>query len=262
MARRCAAPTEEGVESADPHGFGLRGATAPRAGAGQSGDKSNEIVAIPALLDMMAIEGAIVTIDAMGCQRDIAEKSSIRRPITSSRSKAIKAPCARMSRSSPPSRKPRASRIRRSAAHQTVDGDHGRIETRTYTVIHDVAWLQERHDWPGLKGVVMVESQRENRRRKSSARPASTSPRLVAAEPAGAGDPQPLGDRKQPALGHGHDLPRRRMPHPHRARPRQLHHPQAHGPQPDPQGPRQGLLRLKRKIAAWDDDFLASLIAA
>ena len=45
--------------------------------------------------------------------------------------------------------------------HETVDGDHGRIETRTYTVIHDVAWLQERHDWPGLPGVVMVESQRE-----------------------------------------------------------------------------------------------------
>ena len=37
-------------------------------------EKSNEIVAIPALLDMMAIEGAVVTIDAMGCQRDIAAK--------------------------------------------------------------------------------------------------------------------------------------------------------------------------------------------
>ena len=37
-------------------------------------DKSNEIVAIPKLLDMLAIEGAIVTIDAMGCQRDIAQK--------------------------------------------------------------------------------------------------------------------------------------------------------------------------------------------
>src|SRR5260370_13472276 len=37
-------------------------------------EKSNEIVAIPALLDMMAIEGAIVTIDAMGCQRGIAQK--------------------------------------------------------------------------------------------------------------------------------------------------------------------------------------------
>src|SRR4051794_39400728 len=47
------------------------------------------------------------------------------------------------------------------ARDQTVDGDHGRIETRTTTVIHDVAWLQERHDWPGLKVVVMVESTRE-----------------------------------------------------------------------------------------------------
>jgi hypothetical protein len=37
-------------------------------------EKSNEIVAIPALLDMMAIEGAIVSIDAIGCQRHIAQK--------------------------------------------------------------------------------------------------------------------------------------------------------------------------------------------
>ena len=37
-------------------------------------EKSNEIAAIPVLLDMMSIEGAVVTIDAMGCQRDIASK--------------------------------------------------------------------------------------------------------------------------------------------------------------------------------------------
>src|SRR4051794_41555349 len=37
-------------------------------------EKSNEIIAIPKLLDMLAIEGAVVTIDAMGCQRDIAQK--------------------------------------------------------------------------------------------------------------------------------------------------------------------------------------------
>jgi len=43
----------------------------------------------------------------------------------------------------------------------TIDGDHGRIETRTTTVIHDVEWLEERHRWPGLKAVVMVESTRE-----------------------------------------------------------------------------------------------------
>ncbi len=38
------------------------------------GDKSNEIVDIPGLLDLLAIEGAVVTIDAMGCQREIAQK--------------------------------------------------------------------------------------------------------------------------------------------------------------------------------------------
>ena len=37
-------------------------------------EKSNEIIAIPKLLDMLAIEGAILTIDAMGCQRDIAQR--------------------------------------------------------------------------------------------------------------------------------------------------------------------------------------------
>src|SRR5438270_12149835 len=45
--------------------------------------------------------------------------------------------------------------------HETIDGDHDRIETRTYTAIHDVTWLQERHQWPELHGIVMVESTRE-----------------------------------------------------------------------------------------------------
>ena len=45
--------------------------------------------------------------------------------------------------------------------HETVDGEHGRIETRKYTVFHEIGWLQLRHQWPGLAGVVMVESQRE-----------------------------------------------------------------------------------------------------
>jgi predicted transposase YbfD/YdcC len=50
---------------------------------------------------------------------------------------------------------------RQGQSARNVDGDHGRIETRTYTAFHDVPWLQERHDWPGLKGFVMVESTRE-----------------------------------------------------------------------------------------------------
>jgi predicted transposase YbfD/YdcC len=43
-------------------------------GQAKVAEKSNEIVAIPKLLDLLAIEGAIITIDAMGCQRDIAQK--------------------------------------------------------------------------------------------------------------------------------------------------------------------------------------------
>lgn len=47
------------------------------------------------------------------------------------------------------------------SSDQTVAGDHGWIETRTTTVIHDVARLPNRHNWPGLRAVVMIESERE-----------------------------------------------------------------------------------------------------
>ena len=50
-------------------------------------------------------------------------------------------------------------------------GGHGRIESRTTTVIHDVAWLQERHAWPGLNGLVMVESTRQIGPRSAPDRP-------------------------------------------------------------------------------------------
>ena len=45
--------------------------------------------------------------------------------------------------------------------HQTLAKDHGRIETRTYTSVDAIDWLKERHDWTGLKSIVMVESVRE-----------------------------------------------------------------------------------------------------
>ena len=45
---------------------------------------------------------------------------------------------------------------------QTVDGDHGRIETRRATVVHDVAWLAEQHSFPGLRAVGKVEATRES----------------------------------------------------------------------------------------------------
>ena len=45
--------------------------------------------------------------------------------------------------------------------HTTVDGDHGRIETRTCAVSTDIGWLQEVHDWPGLNAIGKVIRTRE-----------------------------------------------------------------------------------------------------
>jgi len=124
-------------------------------------DKSNEIVAIPKLLEMLAIEGAVVTIDAMGCQRDIAQK------ILDKKADYVLALKGNQGRLRDDvelfAAEQKANDFKETtiSRDQTVDGDHGRIETRTTTVIHDVVWLQERHAWPGLKSLVVVESTRE-----------------------------------------------------------------------------------------------------
>lgn len=130
--------------------------------------KSNEIVAIPVLLDMMAIEGAVVTIDAMGAQRSIATKIIDKKAdyiIALKGNQGTLHADVKLFAAEQQAGDFKDAVISR---FETVDGDHGRIETRRYTVIHDVEWLRERHDWPGLKGVVMVESQREIEGRTTS----------------------------------------------------------------------------------------------
>ena len=125
------------------------------------GDKSNEIVAIPALLELLAIEGAVVTIDAAGCQRKIAQT------IIDKKADYILALKGNQGTLRDDvelfAREQKAVAFKNTSVSQdtTVDGDHGRIETRTVTVFHDIGWLQDSHQWPGLKSVVMVESERE-----------------------------------------------------------------------------------------------------
>ena len=124
-------------------------------------DKSNEIVAIPKLLEMLAIEGAIVTIDAMGCQRDIAQKIIDKKAdyvLALKGNQGSLRDDVELFAAEQKANDFKDTTISRDAM---VDGDHGRIETRTTTLIHDVAWLQERHAWPGLKSLVIVESTRE-----------------------------------------------------------------------------------------------------
>jgi predicted transposase YbfD/YdcC len=78
-------------------------------------ERSNEIIAIPKLLDMLAIEGAIVTIDAVGCQRGIAQKVVDKKADYVLALKGTRARSTRMSSCLWPSRRQQASRTLRSA---------------------------------------------------------------------------------------------------------------------------------------------------
>jgi predicted transposase YbfD/YdcC len=124
-------------------------------------EKSNEIVAIPKLLAMLSIEGAIVTIDAMGCQKEIAKQITDKKAGYVLALKGNQGTLREDVELFAAEQKANDYKDTKISRHETVDGDHGRIEVRKYTVLHDVAWLQERHDWPGLKGIVMVETSRE-----------------------------------------------------------------------------------------------------
>ncbi len=123
-------------------------------------EKSNEIAAIPRLLDMLAIEGAIVTIDAMGCQREIARKIVDKKADYVLALKGNQGTLQADVELFANEQKARDFQDTTVSRNETVDGDHGRIEIRRTTVFHDIGWLQQRHNWPGLNGVVMVESER------------------------------------------------------------------------------------------------------
>lgn len=124
-------------------------------------EKSNEIVAIPKLLDMLALEGAIVTIDAIGCQREIASKILARKADYLLALKGNQGTLSEDVELFANEQKARDFKDTKVSQAKTVDGDHGRIETRRTTVFHDIGWLKQRHNWPGLKSVVMVESERQ-----------------------------------------------------------------------------------------------------
>jgi predicted transposase YbfD/YdcC len=225
-------------------------------------EKSNEIIAIPKLLDMMAIEGAIVTIDAMGCQRDITAKILDKKADYVLALKGNQGTLQEDVTIFAAEQKANGFKDTKVSRHETVDGDHGRIETRTYTAFHDIAWLQERHDWPGLRGVVMVESTREiGDKIEQETRFYITSLAWLASL---------LGPviRDHWAVENSLHWVMDMLFRDDECRIRTDHAPanfttlkhMAHNL--IRKAPGKDSLRLKRKVAAWDDDFLASLIAA
>lgn len=140
-------------------------ATASGLCLGQEGTrgKGNEIAAIKALLDTLALKGCIVTLDAIGCQTEIAQKivdagGDYLLAVKDNQGKLADALREFFADADaggfgalPVSR------------HETVEKDHGRIETRRAWWVSDLVWLDRpiRQHWPKLAGVGMIERTRE-----------------------------------------------------------------------------------------------------
>jgi predicted transposase YbfD/YdcC len=118
--------------------------------------KSNEITAVPKLLQLLSLKGAIVTADALNCQRAIAsqivDQGGDYALALKGNQQAMHAD-VRLFLDDPA--------FIPDSIHTATDGDHGRIETRTSVVSTDIAWLQERHQWPGLAAIGKVTRIRE-----------------------------------------------------------------------------------------------------
>ena len=116
-------------------------------------DKSNEITAIPKLLQMLELSGTVVTIDAMGCQRTIAQK------IVDQKADyilAVKENQGHLLEEIQDSFRMLAV----DAVAEEVDGGHGRVERRTCSVIVDLSLLEKASHWPSLQGMVRIEAER------------------------------------------------------------------------------------------------------
>jgi predicted transposase YbfD/YdcC len=123
-------------------------------------EKSNEITAIPKLLRMLEISGAIVTIDAMGCQKEIARTIRGRK---ADYILALKANHERLFEQvvafweAGYSRRMKGPDIR---YHRQWNESHGRFEARRCWAASDLDWLEGRAEWEGLRSVVFIESER------------------------------------------------------------------------------------------------------
>ncbi|GAC1509122.1 MAG: hypothetical protein NVS1B6_16370 [Steroidobacteraceae bacterium] len=134
--------------------------------------KSNEITAIPELLDTLDVRGATVTIDAMGCQRAIAEKIIAKK---ADYLIAVKnnQPTLAQATESLLADVDGGVHDGRLSQEKSVDKRHGPIETRQCVVAHDVSALAKPgQHWPGLRSAVMIKSirKRSSARVRASAR--------------------------------------------------------------------------------------------
>lgn len=129
-------------------------------------DHSNEITAIPRLLELLALKGCIVTIDAMGTQRTIAEQIVDQEAdyvLALKGNQGLFFQEVQQFFDSPKRRE-----AARCAAQETIDGDHGRIEIRRCVAAElEQAKLFEIEEWKGLRSIAMIECERHVGQKRS-----------------------------------------------------------------------------------------------
>jgi predicted transposase YbfD/YdcC len=118
--------------------------------------KSNEITAIPELLNVLSVKGCLVTIDAMGCQREIASK--------------IRSKNADYLLAVKDNQKDLSEQINKvfgltaiSSMDTQINSEHGRVETRKCSLISDLTFLDGKEKWLDLNTIVRIETERFNK---------------------------------------------------------------------------------------------------
>lgn len=124
-------------------------------------DKSNEITVIPELLDALILKGCIVTLDAMGCQKNIVEKINHRGGDYVISLKGNQGNLHKDVRLFLSTEKENGFKKVPHDFYETIEKGHGRIETRRYWITDHINWLDQKEDWIGLKTIGLVESIRE-----------------------------------------------------------------------------------------------------
>ena len=116
-------------------------------------DKSNEITAIPKLLAALELSGTVVTIDAMGCQRAIAEKIVAKK---ADYILAVKENQGHLLEEI----KDSFQMLAADAVEEEIDCAHGRVERRRCSVIADLSLVEKAAEWASLQGLVRIQAER------------------------------------------------------------------------------------------------------
>ncbi|MGA3131490.1 MAG: ISAs1 family transposase [Terracidiphilus sp.] len=116
-------------------------------------DKSNEITAIPKLLASLELSGTVVTVDAMGCQRAIAEKIVAKK---ADYILAVKENQGHLLEEI----KDSFQMLTADAVEEEIDCAHGRVERRCCSVIADLSMVEKAAEWASLQGLVRIQAER------------------------------------------------------------------------------------------------------